>query len=229
MSKANNVIVALDNMTKEQALAFSSLKENTIPTVKIGLELFNHYGPEVIKEIYALSKKEIFLDLKLHDIPNTVEKAILGLDGLPIKFLTVHLSGGHEMLVRAKAALEKINPQATLLGVSILTSLGAEDINEMSGQDFNSAFQRLLNLAKRAGVSGLVSSAQELPFIADWEAAQNYKFTKVCPGIRFSDESSDDQKRVLTPQEAFKAGANYLVMGRSLTRAKNLAERISNL
>lgn len=229
MSRAQNVIVALDNMTKEQALQFSSLKDNTLPTVKIGLELFNHYGPEIIKEISALSKKEIFLDLKLHDIPNTVEKAILALDGLPIKFLTVHLTGGYEMLTRAREALEKINPKAILLGVSLLTSLGPEDIKEMSGQDFESAFHRLLNLAKRAGVKGLVSSAQELAMITKWENENKYKLTKVCPGIRFADESSDDQKRVLTPLEAFQAGANFLVMGRSLTKAQNLKERIAQI
>ncbi|GAB4010474.1 MAG: orotidine-5'-phosphate decarboxylase [Bdellovibrio sp.] len=225
----DKVIIALDNMNREEAIAFASRKDNTIPIVKIGLELFNHYGPDVVKDIAKASGKKVFLDLKLHDIPNTVEKAILALEGLPIQFLTVHLSGGHEMLVRAKASLSKISPSAVLLGVSILTSLGSEDIKEISDQEFQGAMQRLLNLAKRSQVAGLVSSAQELPMILAWETENRFKFLKVCPGIRFADESSDDQKRVVTPHEAFKSGANFLVMGRSLTRAKDLSSRIEEL
>lgn len=226
MMNKDRVIVALDNMNRIEALHFATRADNTIPYIKVGLELFNRYGSELVRELANESGKKVFLDLKLHDIPNTVEKAILALEGLPIQFLTVHLSGGHEMLVRAKEALTKIAPSAILLGVSILTSLGAEDISEISNQKFDEAMNRLLNLAKRSQVAGLVSSAQELELIAQWEKANRFKFIKVCPGIRFSDESTDDQKRVVTPQDAFANGANFLVMGRSLTRSKDLKNRI---
>lgn len=231
MINANErVFMALDNMTKEEIFGFLEKSHKGISHIKIGLELFNKYGPNIVKELHESYPVDIFLDLKLHDIPNTVKKAIASLEGLPIKFLTVHLSGGREMLKEAMTSKEKYLPGCKLLGVSILTSLDHEDLNEIwSVTDMNKSFLNLFKLASDCKVDGVVCSAKELPIIKSFE---NDLIT-VCPGIRFEDEIkkglTEDQKRVLSPQEAFKIGASYLVMGRSLTKAEDLSARIEYL
>lgn len=235
MNTLEKIYVALDNMTKEEVFAFLEKPENNLPNVKIGLELFTKYGPELIKEIKHKFDKDIFLDLKLHDIPNTVSKSIKSLEGLPIKLLTIHLSGGRGMLLAAKEAQEKYLPDTSLLGVSYLTSLGGEDFKEMWGFEENKiqdAFNNLFKLAIDCKIGGVVCSAHEASQISSLEDNEQ-KLIKLCPGIRFNDEISSgqqsDQKRVLGPLEAFKQGADLLVIGRSLTQAKSLKDRIQTL
>lgn len=226
----DQTIVALDQMNEEEISFFLSRPENTIPTVKIGLELYLKYGPDLVRKIHRDYKKKIFLDLKLHDIPKTVERAIFSLKDLPLSFLTVHLSGGEEML---KAALEQAReslPHCQILGVSFLTSLVESDLQQMFGiQDMQEAFLKLFALAQQAKIDGVICSAHEIALVKKHFP----NLLAVTPGIRFSDEIKNqkiqDQKRVATPKEAIVLGANYIVIGRSLTKAQNIGERISEL
>lgn len=236
MNLLDRTIVALDNMTTGEIFDFLARSENSFSTVKIGLEMFCQKGPEFVKLIHEKYGVEIFLDLKLHDIPNTVRKAIRSLKGLPIKFLTIHLSGGREMLCQAVEERNASLPNTNLLGVSFLTSLGENDLNEMfnfSSDDVKDAFKNLFTLALETGVHGVVSSPMEIDLIKSVEEKSERKLIKVTPGIRFADEIKEgvtqDQKRINTPEKTVENGASYLVIGRSLTQAKDLNKRISEL
>lgn len=227
---AKNVIVALDQMSEEEIDVFLKNPDNTLPIVKIGLELFLKYGPDLVKKIYNDYKKEIFLDLKLHDIPITVSRSIYSLKNLPIKFLTLHLSGGEEMLKASMAEARNSLPNCHILGVSFLTSLTANDLTSLYGiTNTEEAFLRLFNLANSCQIDGVVSSAHEVQLLKSYHP----KLLAVVPGIRFHDEIKNnniqDQKRVATPKEAFELGADFLVMGRSLTKSDNLKLRIEQL
>lgn len=226
----DKTIVALDQMDMDEIDAFLSRPENTIPTVKIGLELFVKYGPDLVHKIHRLYRKKIFLDLKLHDIPVTVERAILSLKNLPIDFLTVHLSGGEEMLKSAMVSAKIAIPECKILGVSFLTSLEGKDLLDVFGiSNMEEAFLRLFKLASVTRVDGVICSPLEISLVKKHFP----KLMVVTPGIRFADEilsqNIQDQKRVATPQEAFALGADYLVMGRSLTKANSLNGRIKEL
>lgn len=231
-----NIIVALDNMTLDEIDNFMPKIDNKISYVKIGLELFCKYGPSMVQDFKQKFNTKIFLDLKLHDIPTTVKKAIMSLQGLPIDFLTVHLSGGQAMLEMAVEAASVAIPQATLLGVSYLTSLAEadfKDIQDITPCEIDQAFSRLFIIAKKAGVSGIVCSPHELKLVKQIEKLHCIKFKKVCPGIRFSDEidnnKTQDQNRVMSPGQALAAGADFLVIGRSLTTSANLDQRLAQL
>ncbi len=227
---SQKTMVALDNMNKEELNQFVKGLPRELPLVKIGLEQFLAHGKDLVERMSKDYDKEIFLDLKLHDIPNTVAKAITSLQGLPIRFLTVHLSGGRAMLEAAQEVRDKYFPQLNILGVSYLTSLDKADLKELfhySEDAIESAFQRFFDLADATSTQGVVCSAFEASMVG------NRNLIKVCPGIRFSDEIEGaklgDQKRVMSPKEAFDHGADYLVMGRSLTQATNLKARIEQL
>ena len=216
----NNIIVALDQMTDKEALKF--IEENKdFKFYKVGLELYLRYGRNFLNEITKISDAEIFLDLKLHDIPRTVAKSIESLASLPLAFLTLHSTGGIEMMKLAEKYKREFLPETKLLGVSILTSLDHLDAKELFGLD-NFDITRLVRTMELAEIGGMVCSGQDLDQFQT-------NLIKVCPGIRFEDEISHDQKRVLTPKEAFLKGADYLVMGRSLTQAKDLKLRIQQL
>lgn len=227
MSNIDKVIVALDQMDDQAIFNFLSRPENSLVRVKIGLELFLKYGQALVKEIQYKYDKKIFLDLKLHDIPETVFRAIKSLEGLPIEFLTIHLSGGEQMLKAAVDARNQFLPQTKLLGISFLTSLGAQEIKEtFKISHVPDSFQALFKLADKTKIDGVVMSAHE---VQDFK--QNFPNLKaVTPGIRFLDEINQsitqDQKRVMDPKNAFLAGADYLVMGRSLTKADDLKKRL---
>lgn len=230
MKKIEKIIVALDQMDLDEIDYFLRLKENTLPFVKIGLELFVKYGPDLIHKIHNEYQKKIFLDLKLHDIPVTVSRAIASLKNLPIDFLTVHLGGGEAML-NAAVSEARINiPNCKILGVSFLTSLEALDLKNIYGiTNLDEAFLRLFKIASTSGIDGVVSSPHEVVLLKN-----NYpNLLSVTPGIRFKDEilgtKIQDQKRVMDPVEAFNSGSDYLVIGRSLTKSDKLAERIKSL
>ena len=230
------VIVALDNMGKDQVIRFLDQKENTLPFVKLGLEMFCLEGPQFVREINERFNKKIFLDLKLHDIPNTVAKSIRSLEGLPIEFLTIHLSGGREMILKALEAQKQYLPNTKLLGVSYLTSLDETDFNDLHGlskEEIPMAFNRLFQLALETKIQGIVCSSHEVSLVKELENNSEHQLIKVCPGIRFEDEikagAIQDQKRVLSPKDAFQNGATYLVMGRSLNSTDKLAQRIQQL
>ena len=214
-------------MTLDEIDQFLKQKDNTLPFVKIGLELFVKYGADLVHKIHNEHHKRIFLDLKLHDIPITVSKAISSLKNLPIEFLTVHLSGGEAMLKASVTEARISIPNCKILGVSFLTSLEKNDLESLFGiTNTDQAFLKLFDVAALAGVDGVVSSPHEVRLLKEHYP----KLLAVTPGIRFKDEIAatqiQDQKRVMDPNEALLAGSDYLVMGRSLTKAVCLAERL---
>jgi len=223
-------IVALDQMNLDEIDLFLSRPENTIKTVKIGLELFVKHGPDLVNKIHNVYNKKIFLDLKLHDIPVTVERAIRSLEGLPIDFLTIHLSGGEEMLKAALNEARRSIPECKILGVSFLTSLEEKDLKQLFDiTKPEEAFLRLFSVADSAKIDGVICSPHEIALVKKYYP----KLLAITPGIRFSDEiknqKTQDQKRVASPRDALKLGADFLVIGRSLTKASDLSERLNEL
>ena len=219
----NPIIVALDVPTADAAL---KLVEQLAPVAggfKIGSELFTTAGPEIVRQIRALGAL-VFLDLKFHDIPNTVANAVAAAVRLDIQMLTVHASGGTEMLEAADEAAQETawkhgRTPPLVLGVTVLTSLGAGALREV-GLDVNVDYQvrRLAAVGTKAGLRGLVCSPLEIVMLRKILPAQ---VQLVTPGIRTGEEKADDQKRTLTPREAIDAGANWLVIGRPIYAAEN--------
>ena len=214
------IIVAIDETDFTSA---SKIIDNLDPKkcmVKIGSVSFNSSGHELI--FYAAEKGfEIFLDLKLHDIPNTVKKSIEGLAALPIKFLTIHASGGKNMM---KAAMEGVSgSDIKVFGVTALTSLSDNDTNEIYRRSTIEQVNAMLDLAESACIDGVVCSPHELELVSKRES-----LLSITPGIRL-DESNDDQKRVMTPKQAIELGADYLVIGRPITESNNIKESLSRI
>jgi orotidine-5'-phosphate decarboxylase len=221
----SKVIVALDNMSDLEMKDFLDRHGSNIKVVKIGMEAFYRYGRAFVEEIYQKYQIEIFLDLKLHDIPNTVSKAIKSLAGLPIKFLTIHLSGGVEMIRAAMASRDEHLPNCQLLGVSVLTSLSEDDCQSIWGKNSCDSFKQLYAMAHEAKLDGIVSSGFELEIATEIDSQLNHSPIKVCPGIRFTHSDHQDQKRVMSPADAFSKGANFLVMGRAITQDPSTLEK----
>ena len=215
---ASKIIIALDVENKQEALSLiGQLKE--AETFKIGLKLFIAEGPSLVQTVRRLGKN-VFLDLKLHDIPNTVAAAVRMAAKYEVSLLTLHASGGLEMMRWAvKAAKEESlkGQRPKLLAVTVLTSLGDEDLKKI-GVETSSQNQvlKLARLAKEAGLDGVVCSPQEINLIRQ-EMGSN--FLIVTPGIRPSWAASHDQKRIMTPSLALKKGADYLVIGRPIIKA----------
>lgn len=233
---SEKVMVALDNMDRPTMERFLESLPKECPWVKVGLEQYLSHGKELVEFIHERYEKEIFLDLKLHDIPNTVAKALKALKDLPVKFVTVHLSGGRAMLEAVQDVRNEYLPQVQILGVSFLTSLDHGDLNEVFGIQENAVeagFKKLFNLALETNTQGIVCSPFEIKTVKECEQEAGKTLIKVTPGIRFKDEidggNTGDQKRVLHPHEAFKEGSDFLVMGRSLTQAKDIQARIREL
>jgi orotidine-5'-phosphate decarboxylase len=237
MVEMKKIMVALDDMDEAQAIGFlERWPKGSLPTIKIGLEMYYRFGPSFVREIYNRFGVDIFLDLKLHDIPNTVSKSIRSLKSLPIKFLTIHLSGGEKMIASALSEARVSLPDTKILGVSFLTSLGENDLKELFGiapNEIKLGFERLFNIAYKTKIDGVVLSAKELEWFNHLQSNYSHIPLKVTPGIRFSDEIASgeisDQVRVETPESAFKKGADYLVLGRSLTKTAMLDGRIKEL
>jgi len=230
--KLTRIIPALDFNNELDAHRFVEKTKNHFEVYKVGLELFLKYGATLLKDLTRTHNIEIFLDLKLHDIPATVEKSVASLEGLKIKFLTLHTTGGTAMLKGAEAARAKFLPSANLTAVTFLTSLDQTDMTEIFGFNPESStknFERLFHLIEESTVSSMVLSAQDLSILRNFNLAFFHNIIKICPGIRLPGDNKDDQKRVLTPDEAFKLGADYLVIGRSLTQAKDLNLAIAEL
>ena len=187
--------------------------------VKIGSVAFNAIGHKIIR--FAAEKGfEIFLDLKLHDIPNTVKKSIKGLSSLPIKMLSIHTSGGKDMM---KAAMEAASgTQIKVFGVTALTSLNNDDTNQIFQRSTSEQVNAMLDLAEEAGIDGVVCSPHEL------ELVSKRNLLSITPGIRLQ-ESNDDQKRVMTPREATDLGADYLVIGRPITASKDIKKSLNEI
>ena len=220
---ANPIIAALDVPTAEQALQLAKLLRPTIGAFKIGSQLFTSAGPEIVRAIRATGAS-VFLDLKFHDIPNTVAKAVAATTRLEVQMLTVHASGGLEMLRAAQDAASQTAQQCghtapLVLGVTVLTSMDRQTLTEIGcGSDIGKQVERLAQLAISAGLRGLVCSPLE---IAGLRQILPREVQLVTPGIRFGSKAGDDQKRTLSAREAMEAGANWLVVGRPIYAAEN--------
>ena len=215
------LILALDAPTLRDVAPLLSRVRGAVRWVKIGLELYTAGGPDTVRQAADLGF-DVFLDLKLHDIPNTVARTVTSAARLPVKMLTIHTAGGREMMRQAVKAQTDAAPHLRLLGVTVLTSLGAADLPEI-GIASPPADQvvRLARLAVDCGMTGLVCSPLELPALR----AQLPKSVKlVTPGIRPAHTGrTDDQARVMTPAEAAKAGADFIVVGRPILLAGDAA------
>ena len=214
------IIVAIDETTFERASEVIEALDSKKCMVKIGSVTFNAMGHKIIS--FASDKGfEIFLDLKLHDIPNTVKKSIQGLISLPIKMLTIHISGGKDMMMAAMEAVS--GTQIKVFGVTALTSLNNDDTKYIFKRTTTEQVNAMLDLAEDAGIDGVVCSPHELELVSNRD-----NLLSITPGIRLH-ESNDDQKRVMTPKEAIHLGANYLVIGRPITASKDIKKSLNEI
>jgi orotidine-5'-phosphate decarboxylase len=224
MTKATDkIVVALDVATKSEAMRLVEQLREQISFFKIGLQLYTAEGPEIVRAI-RVSGAKIFLDLKLHDIPNTVARAVESASELGVQMLTIHLSGGSEMIRAAVATRKK---EMSILGVTVLTSSTQHTLDEIGIEEqLDRHVLRLGNLGVAAGIDGLVASPFEARFLRN-ELGDKIKI--VVPGVRPSWSEPDDQKRFMTPREAIEAGADYLVIGRPITAHKDPREAVERI
>ncbi len=214
------IIVAIDEINFNKA---SMIVDNLDPKkcmIKVGSVAFNSIGQDLI--IYAAKKDfGIFLDLKLHDIPNTVKKSIQGLISLPIKMLTIHTSGGMDMMMASMDAVS--GSDVKIFGVTTLTSLSDDDTYKIFQRTASEHVNAMLDLAESACLHGVVCSPHELDLVIKKDS-----LLSITPGIRLQD-SDDDQKRFMTPKEAMNLGADYLVIGRPITESSNISKSLSDI
>ncbi len=215
-----DVIVALDFGSGAEALEFLDRFTERKPYVKVGMELFYSEGPEIVREIKKRGHK-IFLDLKLHDIPNTVERAMRSLAKLSVDMINVHAAGTMEMMEAAKRGLMSEKGEGPILiAVTQLTSTSRERMNEelLIEGDLKDVVIRYAENAKKAGLDGVVCSPLEADMI---HKAVGKDFLTVTPGVRFAGAEKDDQVRITTPEGARRLGADYIVVGRPITKAED--------
>ena len=214
----SKIIIALDYDNPESVFQFTDQLDPQHCRLKVGKELFTRAGPGLVRELVA-QKFDVFLDLKFHDIPNTVAKAVAAADDLGVWMTNVHASGGSSMMKAASEALKAKNSSMLLIGVTVLTSMDDPDLVEIGV--INTAGQQVENLAKLAqqsGLDGVVCSAKEAAMLKQ-SLGDNFKL--ITPGIRLSNSVADDQKRVVTPFDAIALGSDYLVIGRPITQSSN--------
>lgn len=210
------IIVALDVADEAHALALAQQLKPNLCRLKVGKQLFTAAGPHCVERLIQLGY-DVFLDLKFHDIPTTVELACRAAGELGVWMVNVHALGGADMLVAARNGVGQQADRPVLLGVTLLTSMGVTDMQAIGLQGTpQQAVLRLAQLTQTCGLDGVVCSALEAPML---RAALGHPFCLVTPGIRPPGSSHDDQQRVVTPQAALSAGANYLVIGRPITHA----------
>ena len=209
----NKVIVALDNKNLKQIVSLVKKTKSEAFGFKIGKEFFYNYGIDGYKKIYKISPN-IFLDLKLHDIPNTVQKALTALLKLKPLFTTIHISGGDDM---QKISSKLKRNKTLILGVTILTSLNSQQTKKYyNNKNINELVRKFAQNAKKNNLDGIVCSPLELKTV---KKIVGNKMLIVVPGIRLEKNKKDDQKRILTPKEAINLGANYLVIGRPIVES----------
>jgi orotidine-5'-phosphate decarboxylase len=222
----NRIIVALDYADAEQAIDLLKKLTPENCRVKVGKELFTRFGPELIHRIHALGF-QIFLDLKFHDIPNTVNKSVSAACDLGIWMLTLHAAGGKAMLDAAREAVKLKQSNLLLVAVTVLTSLSDEDLRAQGIQRSTlEQVQRMASLAQGCGMDGVVCSAAESSAL---RKLLSDDFLLVTPGIRPAGDPAQDQKRVVTPVDAINAGSSYLVIGRPITQAKHPADKLKQI
>ena len=215
----NPIMLAIDTSSLDEAKSLAVKLKDNIGGIKLGMEFFNSFGPSGIKAIKDFDIP-IFLDLKLHDIPATVYKTITTLLKLEPAIINVHASGGKEMMMAAAKALKDSgNKNTKIIAVTILTSLDDNDLYEIGfSETSNELVLRLAKLAQESGLDGIVCSAKEISTIRENIGSD---FMLVVPGIRTKEDNADDQKRIMTPKEAILLGADLLVIGRPITKAKD--------
>ncbi len=207
-----DVIIACDFKDREGLDRLLMALEAEKPYLKIGMEMYYRYGYELVKELKERGFK-VFLDLKLHDIPNTVEAAARVLAQLKTDIINVHAAGGREMMRRAKEAVKAVSPDTKVIAVTQLTSTSPEMLKGelLIDTPMDETVRRYAENTKAAGLDGVVCSALEAPIIKE------LGLLSVTPGIRFAGGSADDQKRVVTPEKAARLGSDYIVVGRAIT------------
>ncbi|MAY56361.1 MAG: orotidine-5'-phosphate decarboxylase [Gammaproteobacteria bacterium] len=218
MNDNNRIIVALDFDNRADAMTLLDKLSPQSCRVKVGKELFTRFGPELVREVQQRGF-EVFLDLKFHDIPNTVAKAVAAAAELGVWMLTLHASGGEAMMRAAREALADSEHKPLLVAVTVLTSMAEEDLMAQGiARATEEQVQRLAAIAQESGMDGVVCSASEA---ASLRKLLSENFLLVTPGIRPAGDAADDQKRIVTPGDAVHAGSNYLVIGRPITRARH--------
>lgn len=220
------IIVALDYDNQASAINLAKQLNPTQCRLKVGKELFTACGPHLIEALHALDF-EVFLDLKFHDIPNTVAKACKAAANLGIWMLNVHASGGSEMMQAAKAAVDEVEKPPLLIAVTVLTSMSEATLKTLGVQvPLAQHVLSLAQLTKESGLDGVVCSAQEASAL---KQALGQDFKLITPGIRLPNATKDDQTRIVTPQQALINGSDYLVIGRPITKANNPQQALSNI
>lgn len=223
MPLANQIIVALDFDSAQKAINMATTLSNTGVKFKVGMELFYSEGPAIIEKLKKHG--EIFLDLKLHDIPNTMASAAKTLTKRGVWMFNVHASAGLEALKKVVEAVQQTTtgenlPRPKIIGVTVLTSL--KDFSHLGISDtVETSVLNLTRLSAQAGLDGIVCSAQDVPQIKKNLSQINPSFLYVTPGIRLPENNSDDQMRITTPKQALQNGATHLVIGRPITKAEN--------
>ena len=213
-----SIIVALDAKSQYDALTLAEQLDPALCRVKVGKELFTHEGPSVVKALHGKGF-EVFLDLKFHDIPNTTAQAVCAAADLGVWMVNVHASGGRKMMQTCAERLRQGNYPTQLIAVTVLTSMSREDLKDI-GLDIEPFEQvkRLAKLTQESGLDGVVCSAQEAKMLRETLGPD---FALVTPGIRPAGSNADDQKRIVTPQQAMLDGSTHLVIGHPITQSSN--------
>ena len=226
MANDSKVIVALDYPTAQQANDFVQQVDTSLCKLKVGKELFTAEGPRFVEGLVKQGF-DVFLDLKFHDIPNTVANACSVAADLGVWMVNVHALGGRKMMTTAAEALANKQQRPLLIAVTILTSMGTEDIAEigLAGEPADSV-ARLAALADESGLDGVVCSPMEVAMLREQRSSD---FKLVTPGIRPADSAKGDQKRIMTPVDAITTGSSYLVIGRPITQADNPMQTLQKI
>ncbi len=222
----NRVIIALDMDDERRVMQLVDQLDPLQCRLKIGKELFTLYGPELVRHVQAKGF-DVFLDLKFHDIPNTVNKAVRAACALKVWMLTVHACGGAQMLKAARSAVEGSDHKPILVAVTVLTSMSQDDLLALGVQrPLQEQVLRLASLAQECAMDGVVCSAQETESL---RKLLREDFVLVTPGIRPAGDLAQDQKRVVTPGLAIRNGSNYLVIGRPITQAQRPVQKLAEI
>ena len=218
MTNSKPIVVALDYAELNPLYSLVDQLDPAACRLKVGKEAFTRFGPDMVRALVD-RKFDVFLDLKFHDIPNTVAKAVASAADLGIWMVNVHASGGSRMMQAAADALQPMgNDKPLLIGVTVLTSMDQSDLDELGLPAATELVPKLAGLAASSGLDGVVCSAQEVPLV---KAAGGSDFLTVTPGIRPAGSKADDQRRTLTPRQAIDQGSDYLVIGRPITQAED--------
>ncbi|MEK6374471.1 MAG: orotidine-5'-phosphate decarboxylase [Acidobacteriota bacterium] len=218
MQSRDRLIVALDRSSRDDILRLADQLHGVAGALKIGLQAFVANGPSIVREIIGRGER-VFLDLKIHDIPNTAQHAVEEAAGLGAAMVTIHIAGGEAMMRACVEAADRLKPVPTLLGVTVLTSLGEPELQRVGfhGTPLENSV-RLARLAQASGLRGVVASPQEIAAIRE---ACGGELVIVTPGIRPPGSDAGDQRRTTTPAAAIAAGADYIVVGRPITDARD--------